>query len=237
MIAQYLDTAQSYGLIFKNKPLIEYGDGGIYSFGPGKASTAAGGGIVYGLKTKIRYDNLPIILKKMIEKKVRIFLISRTVGYGNNSINKLSKIANYLINFLAEKYIYSINKIQFNAIKMMVGRVGVIQNKREKNWCIMNEILQKLSEQIYIPKNMERSLKYKYLIMINEQGDKVKEFEMKMAQQRILINRIKRRDPINNNEFTMNGKYFEISTESSIPQDNMYIAAKIIRNYLLEKVQ
>ncbi|MBF0271864.1 MAG: DegT/DnrJ/EryC1/StrS aminotransferase family protein [Magnetococcales bacterium] len=43
------DAAQSYGVCLDGKPLVNLDQGGVYSFGPGKATTAATGALVYGL--------------------------------------------------------------------------------------------------------------------------------------------------------------------------------------------
>ena len=82
---------------------------------------------------------------------------------------------------------------------------------------------------------MNKSLKFKYLIRLNPQIHKLEEFEKNVIQQGLLINRIKRKDPINNEENTPNERYFEISTESSIPKANMNTAGKIIKNYVIRQ--
>ncbi|MBF0342062.1 MAG: DegT/DnrJ/EryC1/StrS aminotransferase family protein [Magnetococcales bacterium] len=43
------DAAQSFGVALDGTPLVSLDQGGLYSFGPGKATTAATGGLVYGL--------------------------------------------------------------------------------------------------------------------------------------------------------------------------------------------
>lgn len=43
------DAAQSYGLQWQGRPLMEHNQGGFESFGPGKSTTAATGARVYGL--------------------------------------------------------------------------------------------------------------------------------------------------------------------------------------------
>jgi dTDP-4-amino-4,6-dideoxygalactose transaminase len=47
------DAAQSYGLTWRGRPVIEHNQGGLYSFGAGKASTAAAGALVYGLTEEV----------------------------------------------------------------------------------------------------------------------------------------------------------------------------------------
>lgn len=47
------DAAQSFGLLWEGKPVIQQDQGGFYSFGPGKATTAATGALVWGIDADI----------------------------------------------------------------------------------------------------------------------------------------------------------------------------------------
>lgn len=228
------DTAQSFGLKFFDTPAIELGDGGVYSFGFGKASSCAGGAIVYNLTHKIVYSKNPII--KLFNNNLSHFnLASRTYGLATIYKNNFSKRYYGFISQIVSDYILDITKLQINSIIKFWERRKEIYSQRMKNFMILKNKLN--SKYFVVPKSFSESLKFKYVFTINSDSRKLIEFISNMRQNGIEIQHCSRTDKTHTNKVKLdnynNLKYslFEISTESSIPEENLYKAAEVMNSY------
>ncbi len=228
------DTAQSFGLIFNDKPAIELGDGGVYSFGFGKASSCAGGALVYNLHSRIDYKNNPFInsINITISKSNLANRIFDLDVYKRN--NLLSLFRNYLSQF-ASVYNLGITKIQYNSLKKYLQNRDEIQTKRTNNFSILKNNLN--PNYFIIPESFRASLKFKYIFSLNLEEDKIADFTSAMIKNGIEIHPCSRTDSVYTqdkvlpNFHKIKNRLLELSTESSIPEDNFYKASDIMNSY------
>ena len=229
-----LDTAQSFGLEYHGLPLIEFGDGGVYSFGFGKSSTCAGGAIVYNLNNSISYlDNPFINLINVTLSKHK--LASRTFGLNTYRNNYLFNMLNsYFPKFTSNK-ILSISRIQFNSLKRYLLNRDEIQIKRGKNYSILKNNLK--SEYFIVPESYTNSQKFKYTFTLNMDERIIPDYISTMRNKGIEIHKCSRTDSMHTDGKKLpyynklKNNLLELSTESSIPEENFYKAADIMNSY------
>ncbi len=81
------DAAQSYGI---NVSALTYGNGTVYSFGPGKSSTAACGAIAEGLSSSYYNKEVNATSESFsVKERPKLFLKSRLYGYRFSVKDKL----------------------------------------------------------------------------------------------------------------------------------------------------
>ncbi|MFO7525506.1 MAG: DegT/DnrJ/EryC1/StrS family aminotransferase [Ignavibacteriaceae bacterium] len=229
------DTAQSFGLTINNLPAIELGDGGVYSFGSGKASSCAGGGIVYNLNVRISYLNNPFI-NMINNEQSKYKLASRTYGLDKYKKGGLSgSLRGYLSSFTGD-YNPGITRIQFNAIKLFLKHREEIQIKRNINSSILQN---NLDPQYFImPGSFSDSLKFKYIFSLNLAEKKKSEFISAMRIKGIEIHNCSHTDSTHtkdnqlSNYEKLKNHLLELSTESSIPEKNFNKAADIMNHHI-----
>jgi hypothetical protein len=227
------DTAQSFGLEHNGRPMIEMGDGGIYSFGFGKSSTCAGGALVYGLE-KINYNNnafVKILLQRMSEE----FLKERIAGFDIPCNYSLYKKFNYAFVRLISRGAYDVNYLQFNSIKHFLNIKDKVNLKRDSNWQILNDELNK--EIFKIPKYYCDTQKYKYVFHLELPDKGIQQFIRILGMMGVNINHCAQSyltEKFRNilpNYFRLKNKLCEVSTEASIPKRNFFHAASIMNTY------
>ncbi|MDR3628034.1 MAG: DegT/DnrJ/EryC1/StrS family aminotransferase [Ignavibacteriaceae bacterium] len=227
------DTAQSFGLEHNGMPLIETGDGGIYSFGFGKSSACAGGALIYGLE-KINYNNNAFV-KLLLQKMSEDCLKERVAGFDIPCNYSIGKKINYAFLRLISRGIYDVNYLQFNSIKHFLSIKDKINTKRNTNWQILNNELNK--EIFIIPKYYHNTQKYKYVFHLELPDKAIQQFIRILGMTGININHCAQSyltEKFRNilpNYFRLKNKLCEISTEASIPSRNFYHAARIMNNY------
>jgi dTDP-4-amino-4,6-dideoxygalactose transaminase len=228
------DTAQSFGLKLNGSPAIELGDGGIYSFGFGKASTCAGGAMVYNLKIKINY-----ISNSFVRNIYNMFSQSKLAvrTYGINIVKKdylMNKLNSYISN-LTYSQVFGISRIQFNSIKKFLEKKNEIQSKRNKNYMILKENLN--NRYFIMPNSFSDSLRFKFPFTLALDEKKTSDFIAAMREKGIEIHNCSQTAHVHTynkklyNYNKLKNKLFELSTESSIPEENFYKASEIMNNY------
>jgi dTDP-4-amino-4,6-dideoxygalactose transaminase len=231
------DTAQSFGLKFNGLPAIELGDGGIYSFGYGKASTCAGGAMVYNLHTRIKHLSNAFVnsIYNMLSKNK---LAVRT--YGINIVKKdylMNKLNSYISN-LTYSQVFGISRIQFNSIKKFLEKKNEIQSKRNKNYMILKENLN--SRYFVVPNSFSESLRFKFPFSLKLDEKKTSNFITAMREKGIEIHNCSQTAHVHTydkklyNYNKLKNKLFELSTESSIPEENFYKASEIMNSYFTD---
>jgi dTDP-4-amino-4,6-dideoxygalactose transaminase len=232
------DAAQSFGLEYKGKPVIEMGDGGIYSFGPGKASTCAGSAIVYGLN-KIDYNENNLLNNILLKKSLKL-LKERTAEFNIPFKNDISKKLDYLLYNIISNWAYQINFLQYNSIKHYLKIREDICLKRKRNWQIFNN---ELDPDIFrIPRYYKDTFKYKYVFNLNLPDGAVKKFIDSLKLLGININTSAKTNislqykKILPNYFRLRNKLCEVSTEASIPEENILNAAHLMNDYFCREL-
>ncbi len=122
------DAAQSFGLTYKGKPIIEHNEGGFYSFGAGKATTAASGALVYGLDERL--VKLYRLEKYKIWDPYAVHFLRQRSGANYSKI--LTRIQ--LPGFRA-------SKIQVKAAQYVSNLVATFEVNRKRNWQFLNDTI------------------------------------------------------------------------------------------------
>jgi len=238
------DTAQSYGLQFKDRAAIEFGNGGIYSFGPGKASTAAGGGIVWGLSHEIKYDKISMLMSIFKEAQAKNFLVERTVGMTeqfklNTLFTKFKEKGSYFSSYFMHGGL-PLTSIQKTAAKVAVEAINNVSEKRKRRWQIFANNLNPSNFRLI--EDYSESMKFKYVFYIEQSETECRRFLSYAHSHGIMIRQHTQQIPksvfsfirkYGDLEFYQENFYklFEISTEASIPEDNFLKASKILNRY------
>lgn len=230
-----LDSAQSFGLEYKGLPVIEIGEGGVYSFGFGKSSTCAGGAIVYNLNRSIIYAKNPFynLINYTLSKNK---LASRIFGLNKYRKNYLFNIFNSYLSNLTSNQILGISSIQFNSLKKYLNIIDEIQIKRNNNYSVLKNNLN--PKYFIVPESYANSLKFKYTFTLNMDVRIIPDYILTMQNEGIEIHKCSRTDSIHTDGKRLpyynklKNNLFELSTESSIPEENFYKAADIMNSYL-----
>lgn len=229
------DTAQSFGLKYNGRPTIEIGDGGVYSFGFGKASTCAGGAVVYNLNKEVFYSRNSIL--KIINNKLsKIKLASRTYSLMKSKKNFFSKKIFEIITNVINSYSIDINKIQYNSLKKLIEKKEEIKTRRNNNYDVLKNNLN--PDYFHIPDSFCNSLKFKFVFTINSDAIKSSAFVSLMKEKGIEIHNCSSTDSVHTqnlqllNYNKLKNNLFELSTEAGIPEENFYEAVKIMNNHI-----
>ena len=119
------DAAQSFGLSYQGKPIVAYNQGGLYSFGAGKATTAATGALVYGVKPQM-------ILRYQLDTYRRWDFLSA-------QFLRQRCAASYWRYFLRfQSRSYRASTIQVKAAQYVLKRIKTIESNRKVNWEFLN---------------------------------------------------------------------------------------------------
>ena len=110
-----------------------------------------------------------------------------------------------------------------------------IHYKRTNNFMILKNKLN--SQYFFVPRSFEDSLKFKYVFTINSDVIRLKEFILNMKKSGIEIHHCSRTNTGHTqgvelkNFHSLKNNLLEISTESSIPEENFQKAAEIMNSY------
>ncbi len=234
------DTAQSFGLKWKNKYLIEQSNGGIYSFGPGKASFSAGGAVVFGLKEKVSFREERNVLLQWSNKKQ---LISRTHELNSNlNGRELVFFAEAILSRSVRKNC-SISQMQKAAIAQYFVNRDTIAEKRSRNWDIF---FKKLNPNFFLHlKEHKEAMKFKYVFSVDRGSLDCKKFLRQSHQRGVFLRQVeaqmpeaivrfmKKEQPLKHYRESF-FKLFEVSTEATISQEQTLNAAEIMNKCMQE---
>ncbi|MBF0438937.1 MAG: DegT/DnrJ/EryC1/StrS aminotransferase family protein [Magnetococcales bacterium] len=115
------DVAQSYGLTHDGVPMVMLDQGGLYSFGAGKASTAATGALVYGLKDAFA-----------IQAKLHRFRLWDFVAC--HFLKQRMGIPCQAPWLKLHYHGFRASRIQVRAANLVMSRFVEIEQKRHDNW-------------------------------------------------------------------------------------------------------
>lgn len=224
------DAAQSYGIDEKN---LTYSSGIVYSFGPGKSSTAAGGAIVKGLNAHFYSKQVKSASDLSIQNfKAELFLKSRVVGY---SFTIMDRIKNLILSKLqTSKEIRMMSPYQQKAALMTINYLERFQNKRIDNYnCLKNALID--HPYLKLGYHSNNGLYFKIIIFAKNSPD-----ELKKYLQNNQIPYFSLRDSlfIGKEEFSNyplfsenSSKFFEFSTEASLNFEEIQRVAEKLKSY------
>ncbi|MFI5150341.1 MAG: DegT/DnrJ/EryC1/StrS family aminotransferase [Bacteroidia bacterium] len=126
------DAAQSYGI---DETILSYGSGIVYSFGPGKSTTAAGGAIIRGI-SKDALEKIPASSFAQ-DRLSRLFLKSRILGYRMGMTDIFTRKALSL--FPPGKVIRHMSAFQQSAALACMALVKTLSDKRKLNYKMLEQ--------------------------------------------------------------------------------------------------
>ncbi|HVA99382.1 MAG TPA: DegT/DnrJ/EryC1/StrS family aminotransferase [Bacteroidia bacterium] len=224
------DAAQSYGVDEKK---ISEGDGIVYSFGPGKSTTAARGAIVKGLSLNFYNEN--------VEKKISIghyfdahfFLESRIFNKKKKYFQKYFQKIIFKMFPLSDK-IYGMSHFQKKAANCAINLVEKRNIEREKRYQLMAKSLTQNSL-LKIAYDDVKGLYFKVVITVSSEVNKFKHFLFENSIPFFCLY-----DSLDKKMYKMTTlKYFkkeapnfiEISCEASIPMAEIERIARLLTQF------
>jgi len=221
------DAAQSYGIderLLMNAPL-------VYSFGPGKSTTAARGGELLN----VNEDKLPVPAKanRWDDMEAKAFFTARTFGaVGDRLMPYKMKIAQY---FRGKQHVITgLSPFQKEKAIQAKAIARNPDNDRKKRYNILSAAIES-SAHIRKADAAERGLSFKIVIFVEKDTDKftgyLKQHAVpycRLADSMNMTQRDVSKTPIFNETFR---KLIEISTERSIPMDEINRIATLLSEY------
>jgi dTDP-4-amino-4,6-dideoxygalactose transaminase len=218
------DMAQSYGLptadLQKDFPV-------VYSFGPGKSTTAAGGALIIWENNNLKNMALP---NAAFQQRMRagIFLSSRVYGKKISTTTRLmEKIVDKF--FPASDRITRMSKLQLLAAAYVINKFQITSSARIHRWSIMHKAC---SHHQYLAHALpnEHTLGFKYIIYAGAHAQAFEQYLMKHSIPfyclgKDVINEGKLHLPNFNKNATC---FFELSCEASIPLQEVTRVAELI---------
>lgn len=224
------DAAQSYGI---NEELLNYNSGLVYSFGPGKSTTAAGGAIVKGLSNEFYKQNCHTVSNfSMQSYKAKLFLKSRIYRHEYSFVDKLAQ--KIIFRFKANNPINGMTKFQLIAAATAIQLVNEKRESRRERYKILEEVV-KTNALLNIPYNHDKGLYFKMVIGVAERALEFKEY---LRDNKVPFFSLKSELFIDEDKYCQfpefckyADSFIELSTEASLPLKEIQRIADIIRQY------
>lgn len=194
------DAAQSWKLLFQGEDIITYNAGGFYSFGAGKALTAAGGAIVSGIGNQAIQD-LKLRKLRPIDLFSQNFLKERMGLPASKYRSKL---------FPWHRRKFRASRIEVNGANYLLERMEAVEKRRKENWLALGE---RMPQELY-SKGYHRTSFYKYICTGEEAAirERAEGVPVRIVPK---TNRATKHTPAYN---AMAENIFEISTERSLEE-------------------
>jgi dTDP-4-amino-4,6-dideoxygalactose transaminase len=222
------DLAQSFGIeehFFNEKFPI------VYSFGPGKSSTAAGGAIITWKDYTL--DEFKLKSPSLIDEiKAHLFLSSRIYGKEKNAIEKLvQKVIDKF--FGHQSQITKMSSFQIKAANHVMKKQTQIYSERKIRWDMIDAVCEKHHHLNNAMPKGSNSLAFKYVINANTHESA---FEAYLKLHHIpfycLGKDIGNAEKLSLANFKKFAKsFFEISCEASIPIAEIKRVAALIAQF------
>ena len=222
------DAAQSYGI---DERAFIYSSGLVYSFGPGKSSTAACGALVKGLNDAFYASNCGKA-SFLQDLQTRLFLKSRMYGYRFSLIDKLMQ--RVINRFPAQDAIAKMTNFQLAAAAVAMKLVVEKAEERKARYNILRNAVMS-GDLLRLPFEDEKGLCFKAILNVNRDPLKFKTYlrDNKVPffslAETLVIGREKHKQyPV----FSKNaGGFIELSTEASLPIEEVVRVAEILKKY------
>ncbi|MEO6306204.1 MAG: DegT/DnrJ/EryC1/StrS family aminotransferase [Bacteroidia bacterium] len=225
------DAAQSYGI---DEEKLTESNGIIYSFGPGKSTSAAGGGWI---KSKTGIAGLKVIKNSSVfsfeNVKAKFFFKSRLFGY---RFSRVELIGNSFINVISNSStgIHNMTQFQKQAASGILASLNEVSVLRKKRYSIIKDKIRD-NKNISLAYDDGKGQYFKAVVYVNNNPDKFSDY---LSKNEIpFFSLVKKIDPeklssepLNN--FKKNARLlFEISTETSIPEKEIERVATVLASY------
>ena len=226
------DAAQSFGVDEKQ---LRFSSGLVYSFGPGKSSTAAGGAIVKGLSDKFYIQNCsPISIFSFQKFRAELFLKSRIYGYKFSLIDIL--LQKIIYRFNTNNNITSMTKFQRTAAATVLQLVNEKSEDRRKRYKLIEEAVN-ANDLLSIPYNDGKGLYFKMVLSAEKNVIHFKEY---LKNNNVPFFSLKEELFVDRGEhdkfpeFCKHARnYIELSTEASLPLVEINRVANVLAKYSL----
>src|ERR1700757_237349 len=219
------DAAQSYGVDEKK---LNKGGAIIYSFGPGKSTTAAGGAWIKTFEENESFFTLSKpTLFSFQNAKAKLFLKTRIFGY---KLSKYDNLLNKILNKTHSNVIFSMSSFQLKMASYSISRLSEITPFRQKRYLIIKEAALK-NPLLTIVNSDAGGLNFKIILFIKNDVNKFKNYlEINSVPYFTLFDKIQKNDELVN--FRKNAqKLVEISCEASIPESEVERIANLISDF------
>jgi dTDP-4-amino-4,6-dideoxygalactose transaminase len=221
------DMAQCYGA---DESQLNFGSI-VYSFGPGKSTTAAGGGLIKAMDGAFYKEHIqnPSIWSGI---KAKLFLKSRVFGYEFSGYDKLvQRISNRMP---ASVRIESMSSIQKDAAEYAMSLVKKRSAERKERYNILKDVVSN-NQYLSIAYDDGKGLYFKYVLYVKEDVDRFKKY---LAENNVPYYCLFDSITIGLNEtadkpyFIINAQRFiELSTEASVPLSEIKRVGEILSKF------
>ena len=224
------DAAQSYGI---EEQSLGYSSGLVYSFGPGKSSTAACGAVVRGLDRQFYDSNCAVARDFPIRRfRARLFLKSRIYGYKFSFVDKLMKVM--ISRFPEPESICSMTKFQRAAASTAMDLVKIRGEERKERQRLMSAEI-KTTTSLNVAFNDAKGLYFKMVLRVKEDAEHFKAYLREndvpffCLADSVTIGKEAFGYPV----FSKQAKsLIELSTEASLPLDEVKRVAEVLAKYV-----
>lgn len=227
------DAAQSYGI---DKHKIS-GAPVVYSFGPGKSTTAGGGAIVVGFEDAKRYRDAikqySVFQERIVKIASKFFLRSRIYGHSIGFMDSLLKrmIEKIYTKVISPNSLYPMVPLQ--QVLAVEAMNLIVQKKVDRGLRhqLLKDSLKNSSHLLLAYDDME-GMYFKFVLFVK--GD-VDAFQNYLSKKEVPFFRLFENTwtAEEGNPFfkTTANRFFEISCEASIPLEEMNRVANVLRSY------
>lgn len=225
------DAAQSYGI---DENALTYSSGLVYSFGPGKSSTAAGGAIVKGLEKGFYESNCHPASNSSIQKfKINLFLKSRIYGFTYSLADKI--LQKLIYRFKTKDEISKMTDFQLSAASTVMQLVNEKIGERKTRYRALKTAIEGNSL-LRVSFEDEKGLCFKMVLAITGDVLKFKDYLSKnnvpffSLSEELLLEKEKHSGYA---VFSKNAQCFvELSTEASLPMEEILRVADVLKKYV-----
>lgn len=219
------DACQSYGI---NEKSLKNGSI-IYSFGPGKSTTAGGGGAI-----KINGKNIikNTINKPSFSSKIRskIFFKKRIFNY---KINLIDRLLWQILIRIKSRNISAMSKFQIQCANYIMSKTNNIESARKQKFNLLHDYLQS-SPKIIVLNNIKCGILYKMVLLVKDGH----EFSEYLHMNSVPFYRMGVDLKVDCSQFRhlknfnkSSNNIFQISTEHVLPDQEMKRIGKLLSAY------
>lgn len=227
------DAAQSYGI---DKQKISAGNGIVYSFGPGKSTTAANGAMIEKCNMEFYKKNITqiqnhFVKKELVNAKSKLFLKSRIYGNKLSLKDKISAkvVLKFSVNATSTQ-IFSMTNYQRSIAATSIQLLSSILPVRKANYALLQKGV-KTNTKFSIPYESVDGLCFKCIVFVKTEAQEFKNY--------LYLNNVPYFTLFNESDVEKSSKqlkyflqnaahFFEFSCEASIPEEEIKRVATLL---------
>lgn len=215
------DAAQSYGI---DENLLLQGNGIVYSFGPGKSLTAAGGGWIKGINSDFYNKNCQQTESTAVARQ---FLKSRIYGYHYTLWDKISALFGRKKNEQISRMSEFAKQVNAYAISTQQE----ITPARKSNYGILKKAIEQ-NALFSIPYDDQKGQYFKMILLVKENPASFKKYLLENKVPFFSFpDRLMAQESKHPNLKKYAEGFIELSTEACLPKEEMERIAVILKNY------